>query len=78
MIRWKLDQVMTQGRFRNKDLADALKITPNSAYRLRRRETMPRLDEVRLHGLCKFLKCQPGDLLESIDDEPDDVPTPLS
>lgn len=64
MIRWKLNEVMAKKRVRNKDLADALDITENSVYRLRKPDTMPRLTPERLNGICTVLKCQPGDLLE--------------
>lgn len=64
MIRWKLNEVMSRQRLRNKDLAEALEITENSAYRLRKSEEMPRLTPQRLEGICQLLQCQPGDLLE--------------
>lgn len=64
MIRWKLNEVMARKRIRNKDLADALDITENSVYRLRKTDEMPRLTPERLNGICAALKCQPGDLLE--------------
>ena len=64
MIRWKLNEVMAKKRIRNKDLADALDITENSVYRLRKTDAMPRLTPERLNGICTVLKCQPGDLLE--------------
>ena len=69
MIRWKLNEVMARKRVRNKDLAEALGITENSVYRLRKVDEMPRLMPERLNGICKALNCQPGDLLVY---EPDD------
>lgn len=42
-IRWKLNEVMARRRVRNKDLANALDITENSVYRLRKADDMPRL-----------------------------------
>lgn len=69
VIRWKLNEVMARKRVRNKDLAEALGITENSVYRLRRVDEMPRLMPERLNGICKALNCQPGDLLVY---EPDD------
>ncbi len=69
MIRWKLNEVMARKRVRNKDLAEALGITENSVYRLRKVDQMPRLTPERLNGICKALNCQPGELLEY---EPDD------
>lgn len=69
VIRWKLNEVMARKRVRNKDLAEALGITENSVYRLRKVDEMPRLTPERLNGICKVLDCQPGELLEY---EPDD------
>jgi len=69
VIRWKLNEVMARKRVRNKDLAEALGITENSVYRLRKVDQMPRLTPERLNGICKALNCQPGDLLVY---EPDD------
>jgi putative transcriptional regulator len=69
VIRWKLNEVMARKRVRNKDLAEALGITENSVYRLRKVDEMPRLMPERLNGICKALNCQPGELLEY---EPDD------
>ena len=69
VIRWKLNEVMARKRVRNKDLAEALGITENSVYRLRKVDEMPRLMPERLNGICKALNCQPGDLLVY---EPDD------
>lgn len=66
VIRWKLNELMAQKRVKNKDLAEALGITENSVYRLRKTDTMPRLTPERLDGICTFLDCQPGELLERI------------
>lgn len=64
VIRWKLNEVMSRRRVRNKDLAEALDITENSIYRLRKTDEMPRLTPQRLEGICAVLGCQPGELLE--------------
>lgn len=69
VILWKLNEVMSRNRVRNKDLAKALEISENSVYRLRKVDEMPRLMPERLNGICKVLNCQPGDLLVY---EPDD------
>lgn len=66
VIRWKLNEVMARSRIRNKDLAEALSVTENSIYRLRKSDEMPRLTAERLDGICQVLQCQPGDLLEWI------------
>ncbi|PSN05830.1 hypothetical protein C7271_02055 [filamentous cyanobacterium CCP5] len=57
---------MSGRRVRNKDLAEALEITENSIYRLRKSDEMPRLTPQRLAGICEALNCQPGELLEWI------------
>lgn len=64
VIRWKLNELMARRRVRNKDLAEALSITENSVYRLRKTDEMPRLSPERLNGICTALNCQPGDLME--------------
>lgn len=69
VIHWKLNEVMARKRIRNKDLAEALDITENSVYRLRKADEMPRLTPDRLNGICTALACQPGDLLEWISDD---------
>ena len=71
MIRWKLNEVMARKRVRNKDLAEALGITENSVYRLRKVDQMPRLTPERLNGICMALNCQPGDLLEYVPHDTD-------
>ena len=74
MIRWKLNEVMSRKRVRNKDLAAALDITENSIYRLRKTDEMPRLTPQRLEGICQILGCQPGDLLEWVPDVAKEAP----
>ncbi|MEY3255349.1 MAG: hypothetical protein RLZZ29_480 [Cyanobacteriota bacterium] len=71
VILWKLNEVMARKRVRNKDLAEALGITENSVYRLRKVDEMPRLTPERLNGICKALNCQPGELLEYVPDDND-------
>ncbi|OUL24247.1 transcriptional regulator [Nostoc sp. T09] len=71
VIRWKLNEVMARKRVRNKDLAEALGITENSVYRLRKVDEMPRLTPERLNGICKALDCQPGELLEYLPNDDD-------
>jgi putative transcriptional regulator len=60
---------MAAKRIRSKDLAEALGLTEVSVYKLRGTDNMPRLTEERLEGICKVLRCQPGDLLWWIPDE---------
>jgi len=63
--------VMAAKRIRNKDLAAALGLSEVSVYKLRAANVMPRLTGERLNGICKALRCQPGDLLWWIPDEED-------
>ncbi len=77
MIRWKLNEVMARKRVRNKDLAEALGITENSVYRLRKVDEMPRLAPERLNGICAKLNCQPGELLEYVPDDGDSKVVPI-
>ncbi|MGH7999939.1 MAG: helix-turn-helix domain-containing protein [Brasilonema sp.] len=72
VIRWKLNEVMARKRVKNKDLAEALSITENSVYRLRKVDEMPRLTPERLNGICAALNCQPGELLIYEPDNSDD------
>lgn len=76
VIYWKLNEIMAKKRIRNKDLAEALGVTENSIYRLRRTDEMPRLTSQRLNGICTFLQCQPGELLEWTIDEPLEIYQP--
>ena len=69
MIRWRLNELMAAKRIRSKDLAEALGLTEVSVYKLRGTDNMPRLTEERLEGICRVLRCQPGDLLWWIPDE---------
>lgn len=55
---------MAKRRIRNKDLAEQLGLTEVSVYRLRAVDEMPRLTAERLDGICRVLRCQPGELLE--------------
>ncbi|WP_199349794.1 helix-turn-helix domain-containing protein [Nostoc flagelliforme] len=74
VIRWKLNEVMAQKRIRNKDLAEAIGVTATSVHRLRKTDFMPRMLPERLNAICRYLQCQPGDLLIYIpDDEPQEA-----
>lgn len=69
VIRWKLNELMAKDRIRNKDLAKGIGVTETSVYRLRKTDAMPRMSPERLNDICKFLKCQPGDLLVFVPDD---------
>jgi len=69
MIRWRLNELMAAKRIRNKQLAEALGLTEVSVYKLRAAYEMPRMTKERLDGICRVLRCQPGDLLWWVPDE---------
>jgi len=69
MIRWKLNELLSKQRKTSRELAEAIGIHENSVYRLRKEDIMPRLNHDTLNGICVFLKCQPGDLLEWVPDQ---------
>lgn len=75
MIKWRLNTLMAEQRKRSMDLATALGISENSVWRLRKRDDMPRLNPQTLDGICRFLDCQPGDLLIWVDTPTDDATT---
>lgn len=68
VIKWKLNQILSERRITSRSLSEALGIHENSVYRLRKEDQMPRLNHDTLKGICKFLECQPGDLLEYVED----------
>ena len=70
MIRWKLHELMAAQRKRNKDLAQAIAMSESRVSRLRKHDTMPAMKPETLNGICKFLRCQPGDLL-TYENDPD-------
>lgn len=69
VIRWKLNELLSKQRKSSRELAEAIGIHENSVYRLRKEDTMPRLSHDTLNGICVFLECQPGDLLEWVPDQ---------
>jgi putative transcriptional regulator len=69
VIRWKLNELLSKQRKTSRELAEAIGVHENSVYRLRKEDTMPRLSHDTLNGICVFLKCQPGDLLEWVPDQ---------
>lgn len=69
VIKWKLHQLMSEQRKTSRDLAHSIGIHENSIYRLRKEDKMPRLSHDTLDGICKFLKCQPGDLLAYVPED---------
>ncbi len=68
VIRWKLNEMLSKQRKTSRELADFIGIHENSVYRLRKEDKMPRLNHDTLDKICEFLDCQPGDLLERVED----------
>lgn len=63
--------MMAEQRKRNKDLAQAISMSESHVSRLRKQDTMPAMKPDTLNAICKFLRCQPGDLL-IYEDDPED------
>lgn len=70
VIKWKLNEMLAAQRKTSRELAEYLQVHENSVYRLRKQDKMPRLEHDTLEGICRFLRCKPGDLLELVDDAP--------
>ena len=67
-IRINLDVVLASRKIKSNDLAAAVGITPQNLSILK----TGRAKAIRfttLDAICKHLKCQPGDILEYVDDE---------
>jgi putative transcriptional regulator len=62
-VRVPLNDCPISPKTKLKDLAQALIITENSVYRLRKVDEMPRLTPERLNGICAAFNWQPGELL---------------
>jgi len=71
VIRWKLAVVMADRNISNKELAALMGMHPTSVSKIKTRRRLTRIDEATLSGLCRALKCQPGDLMVYEEDEPD-------
>ena len=63
-----LDVVMAQRKIRSKDLASAIGITEANLSLLKRGKVKGVRFET-LAAICHYLQCQPGDILEFIEDE---------
>lgn len=66
MIKIKLSEALGKHRISQKQLAEETGLRPatiSSIYN----EKITRLDLASLDKICKFLNCQPGDLLEYIE-----------
>ncbi len=64
----RLDRVMADKKVSVNDLAAAIDLAPNNISRIK----TGRIKAVRfstLDGICRVLKCQPGDLMEYVPDD---------
>ena len=68
MIRVKLDVVMAMRHVSSGDLADRVDITPANLSILKNNKAKA-IRFTTLNALCKELGCQPGDILEYVEDE---------
>lgn len=55
MIRWKLREVMAQGKITNRELAQCIGHHETSVSRMKMSDTMPRIDGATLNNLCNGL-----------------------
>jgi putative transcriptional regulator len=68
MLKWNLKKLMICADMDYRDLAHNMGYHPNTVSKLV--NNMPaRLEMRTLAGLCAALNCQPGDLLEYVEDE---------
>ncbi|TDQ40795.1 helix-turn-helix domain-containing protein [Aureibacillus halotolerans] len=68
MIRINLDVMMAQRKMSSNRLAELVGITPANLSILKN-EKGKAIRFTTLNALCKALDCQPGDLLEYVEDE---------
>jgi putative transcriptional regulator len=66
MIEWQLNEIIAKRGISGKDLANKIKVHPNTVSRLRTTEEkkMPHIDGDLLDNLCKALDCSPVDLIK--------------
>ena len=77
MIRWKLKDVMAAKDITNKGLAEMTGLQPVSVSKLKNRRTPDRIDVDSLDKVCKALNCQPGELIEYVSDEAEEIESGL-
>jgi putative transcriptional regulator len=70
MIRWRLRIVMADRNISAHDLAERMEMSRVSVSRLRNtpNDSFPRITGKVLNNLCKYLDCNPGDLIEYLPD----------
>lgn len=72
MLKWNLKRVMDAKGARTTDLAKLISVEMNTASRLKVRKTVPLLKPAKLDLICGWLGCQPGDLIEYIEELTDE------
>jgi len=70
-IRVNLDVMLAVRKMRSNELAAAINITPQNLSILKTGKARAIRFET-LDAICRVLQCQPGDILEFIDDEGED------
>lgn len=68
MIVLRLDRVLADRKMRSKDLAEAIGLSEVNLSRIK----TGKISAIRfstLDAICRELRCQPGDILEHVDDE---------
>ena len=68
MIVLRLDRVLADRKMRSKDLAEAIGLSEVNLSRIK----TGKISAIRfstLDAICRELHCQPGDILEHVDDE---------
>lgn len=68
MIILRLDRMLAERKMRSKDLAEAIGLSEVNLSRIK----TGRISAVRfstLNAICRELNCQPGDILEYVEDE---------
>ncbi len=71
MIVVNLDVIMAKRKISSNELAEMIDITPANLSVLKR-EKAKAIRFSTLDKLCRALDCQPGDLLEFVDEESED------
>ena len=67
-IRINLDVVLAQRKIKSNDLATAIGITPQNLSILKTGKAKA-IRFTTLDAICRYLDCQPGDILEFIEEE---------
>ena len=69
----RLDVMLAKRKVRSNELAQAIGITPANLSLLKS-EKVKGIRFSTLEAICKYLDCQPGDILEYLPDEDEDSP----